>query len=224
MQPQAEGLGWVYWLFDARCIDPTDSGYVGVTANLKARVQQHREGRNAAARDLPETFSVRVLYEGPIARCLEIERSLRPTANIGWNRMIGGVGVRTGRRHTEKTKRKISRAVKRGVPKGPKSPEHREAMRQAQLRLIAEAPEKYADKFARMNAARALNDHSGINAEPKSEAHKQKIRLTLSRAVCKHGHVKPFGKPCPECARDRKRRYRHRLREATATAKGVEHE
>jgi hypothetical protein len=217
MQPQAEDLGCVYWLFDARCVDPTDSGYIGVTTNLKVRVQHHREGRNAAARDLPETFSMRVLYEGPMARCLEIEQSLRPTADIGWNRMAGGVGVRSGRRHTEKTKRKISRAVKRGVPKGPKSPQHREAMRQAQLRLIAEAPEKYANKFTKMRAARALNDHSGINSKPKSEEHKQQLRLASSRAVCTHGHVKPFGKPCPQCMRDRKRRYRERLRSMLVT-------
>jgi hypothetical protein len=201
----------VYWLFDETCLDPTNSGYVGVTSNLARRLRHHRERRISAARDLPETFSCRLLYEGPLARCLEIEHQLRSEPKIGWNRRIGGVLARP--KLSEKTKRKISRVLKQvDALHLPKSPETREAMRQAQLRMIAEAPDQYAAKFAKMRAARALNDHSGINAEPKSEAHKQQIRLSLSRAVCKYGHVKPFGKPCPLCALDRKRRYRERLR------------
>jgi hypothetical protein len=213
-QPDVEYNATVYWLFDATCVDPTDSGYVGATANYRARLQQHRERRGSAARDLPETYQARILYEGPIQKCLELERLLRPRANIGWNRMAGGVQVRVGRLHSDKVKRKISRAVKRGgAGKGvPKSTEHREAMREAQLRVIAADPEKYAAKFAKMRAARALTDHAGINSGPKSEAHKQKIRLTLSRAVCKYGHIKPFGKPCPQCRRAIKQRYRERLR------------
>jgi predicted GIY-YIG superfamily endonuclease len=214
--PDADYQATVYWLSDETCLDPNDSGYVGVTANFRARIQQHKEHRGSAARDLPRTFSVRVLFEGPIQKCLELERMLRPRPEIGWNRMAGGVQVRIGRRHTAKTKCKISQAVKdTGAGKGlPKSIEHREAIRQAQLRAIAENPEQYAVKFVKMQAARALNDHTGINSGPKSEAHKQKIRLTLSKATCKYGHIKPFGKPCQECRRARKQRYLARKRQS----------
>jgi hypothetical protein len=212
-QPDVEYNGTVYWLFDGTCRDPTDSGYVGATANYRARLQQHKERRGGAARDLPKTYQARVLYEGPIKKCLELERLLRPRANIGWNRMAGGVQVRIGRRHSDEVKDKISRAVTLNAGKGvPKSTEHREAMSESQLRLIASDPEGYAAKFAKMRAARALKDHAGINSGPKSEAHKQKIRLTLSRAVCKFGHIKPFGKPCPQCALARKQRYRAKLK------------
>lgn len=213
MKLDAESPALVYWLFDVTCTDPRASGYVGVTTNLPERLQHHREGGGGAAKDLPELYSVRVLFKGPLSKCLDVERQLRPRTAIGWNRMKGGThwGAWGGKRK-EETKRKIS-AVLVGVTKGiPKSPAHREKLRQAQLGLIARDPEKYAVKFAKMRAARALNDHTGINSGPKSEAVKRKISHTLSKAVCKYGHVKPFGKPCPECMRERKRRYRARIR------------
>jgi len=216
MQPEIEHPAVVYWLFDVTCVDPRDSGYVGVTTDLPKRLRYHQEGRNSAARDLPALYSVRVLYKGSLAQCLDVEFRLRPRTDIGWNRMKGGTHSRTFGERSEETKQKISAALV-GVGKGvPKSPAHRAAMRQAQLDAIADDPEKYAAKFAKMRAARALNDHTGINSGPKSEAHKQKLRLAQSRAVCKYGHVKPFGKPCPECLIERKRRYRQRLRERSA--------
>lgn len=213
MQPTLERAAVVYWLFDVTCVDPRDSGYVGVTTDLPRRLQHHHEGGNSAARDLPAIYKARVLYKGLLSRCLDVERQLRPRPGIGWNRLTGG-GY-SGER-SEETKQKISSALV-GVGKGiPKSPAHREAMRQAQLRAIANDPKKFAAKFAKMRAARALKDHSGINSGPKSEAHKQKLRISASRFVCKYGHVKPFGKPCPECRRERKRRYRERLKLKTS--------
>jgi hypothetical protein len=80
-------IGWcVYWLFDVRCTFPADTGYVGYTSDLKRRIRDHRKVFDAVGAGI----HIMVLYWGTYEKCREAERLLRPKANIGWNKAIGG--------------------------------------------------------------------------------------------------------------------------------------
>jgi hypothetical protein len=102
------------------------------------------------------------VFKGTIKQCLDVERNLRPTANIGWNKLPGGLAG-----HANK-----------GVPK---SPEHREKIRQASLKRWANPKEKKRMvKIMKQTVNRLSRDRTGSNnpnfGKTMSEETKQKIR------------------------------------------------
>lgn len=106
----------VYWIFDETCIDPSNSGYVGVTKNVKIRFSAHiRNGR------VPVHALYKVLFEGTREQCFAVEFEFRPIKGIGWNRAVGGVqGWKIGFKHSENALKKM-----RGLKRGKKqTPEH----------------------------------------------------------------------------------------------------
>jgi hypothetical protein len=151
-------IGVVYWLFDERCVCLWRHGYVGVSVTWPRRLWRHR----AESTFLPDKFAGKVLFRGPISRCLEIEHQLRPTPAIGWNRVPGG----------------LSGHAQKGVQK---SPEHREKIRQAALRRWADTDQAGRDKHSK-TVSKSLEkvDRSGANnasyGKHQSEETKQKVR------------------------------------------------
>ena len=149
-------IGVVYWLRDdsSTCIER--HGYVGVTVDWPHRLYRHRSESDF----LPDRFEGEVIFKGTIKKCLELEQKLRPAPGIGWNKLPGGLGGYAGK----------------GIPK---SPEHREKIRQAALR-------RYADPKARERLSRDVKrglkhvDRSGANNHrfgvKLTEATKEKIR------------------------------------------------
>ena len=91
----------VYWLRDASCSSPEDSGYIGVTHRFGRRIQEHRKRAK-----LPE-FEAHILFVGTRQECLTVERQYRPHAKIGWNNASGGVH---GFMHSPESRAKIGKA------------------------------------------------------------------------------------------------------------------
>jgi hypothetical protein len=92
----------VYWIYDASCLDPMSSGYIGITCNPHTRLLQHkRSGR------FPLNFQSTILFSGNRTQCAQLEKLYRPNAGMGWNSFSGGYG---GRQPSEATKAKMSAA------------------------------------------------------------------------------------------------------------------
>jgi hypothetical protein len=72
----------VYWLYDGNCVCPWRHGYVGWSARWNERLIQHRCRR--------ASFQWQILFEGTRTQCIDLEWKMRPAANIGWNKAIGG--------------------------------------------------------------------------------------------------------------------------------------
>jgi predicted GIY-YIG superfamily endonuclease len=97
-------MAYVYWLFDETCSTVNCSGYVGVTATLKNRFKSHKKR-------FGDHISIAPLFEGTREECFFIERGLRPSPGMGWNRAVGGSqGWSHGFSHSKKTKDKLKKA------------------------------------------------------------------------------------------------------------------
>ena len=150
----------VYWLFNGQCSTPVEHGYVGVTVSWPRRLWRHRSEK--ASDFLPEGFEGKILFRGTLKQCLELEKLLRPAEKIGWNRHPGGLAGYAGK----------------GVPK---SPEHREKIRQAALARYQRPGERErTGKAAKLGIKRKGIDRSGAGnghyGKHLSEESKQKIR------------------------------------------------
>jgi hypothetical protein len=153
--------GVVYWLFDDSCTDVQQHGYVGMTVSWPRRLWRHRSESTFPVTE----FQGRVLFEGTVKQCLDVELKLRPTAGIGWNKFPGG---RSG--HAMK-----------GIPK---SPEQRAKMRAAALERYKDPKEhERTSRDVKRGRRRAKVDQSGANnpmyGRPMSEATKEKIRQKI---------------------------------------------
>ena len=107
---------YLYWyhLKEHRSTDVATEGYIGITNNLVDRHYAHSSGRtNAHLRNAFKKYGTSIiktiLFEGSENECQALEKTLRPTAKIGWNLAIGG-GIppsNLGKKHTTETKNKI---------------------------------------------------------------------------------------------------------------------
>ncbi len=122
----------VYWI---RCQDHTDmmsQGYIGVSKNADARFTQHfKRTQNRHLKFAIDKYGWDNLVKTKILvadndYCLNIERKLRPTDDIGWNCVTGGgnpplsignkfrLGItpwNKGKKYGPETRKKISDAV-----------------------------------------------------------------------------------------------------------------
>jgi hypothetical protein len=79
-------MSYVYWVYDLGCGSEIDSGYVGITEDPDARLLRLR-----SAGTVPRHAKMKVLFQGKRQDCLALEKTLRPSSGIGWNRAVGGV-------------------------------------------------------------------------------------------------------------------------------------
>lgn len=103
----------VYWVFNCGAfwihrdwrISIWFHGWVGVSTCWPAPLKRHRKN------GIPFTHSA-ILFVGTVAECKCLERLLRPTKFMGWNKAPGGNLQRVGFVTSEETKKKISAALK----------------------------------------------------------------------------------------------------------------
>lgn len=85
----------VYWIHRTEDIDPTTSGYIGVSGNINARISMHKQGRgNIIVKRQFEKYTdvvVDIIFSSDDDQeCYNKEAVLRPNKNIGWNFSEGG--------------------------------------------------------------------------------------------------------------------------------------
>ena len=124
-------LAVVYWLFNDQCVCPWRHGYIGATTNWPHRLNRHRRESDFL---MHLHFQGQVLFHGTVKQCHALEKQMRPTAGIGWNRYPGGPsghaskGISKSAEHRAKIQaatlvryanpeehKKTSKAVKRGL-------------------------------------------------------------------------------------------------------------
>lgn len=88
----------VYWIHTQEHEDVTRQGYVGVSTNVDKRLKEHF---NKMKRGVHENIHLQralkiyhiyvdILFIGSLEECLELEKTLRPVKQIGWNICEGG--------------------------------------------------------------------------------------------------------------------------------------
>jgi hypothetical protein len=86
----------VYWIHAVSHTDIFSQGYVGVSKNPELRWSQHfkrtgnRHLKHAIAKHGWDNLVKKVVVIGDQNYCLDIEKKLRPTVEIGWNLVDGG--------------------------------------------------------------------------------------------------------------------------------------
>jgi hypothetical protein len=164
---------FVYWLYSDHGTNPRLHGYVGVTCSLFRRIWHHHN------RGLP-AFKVKILLRGTQDQCLELEKRLRPTQDIGWNTRAGGP---TYQGNGKSQIIDISDTRERGANK-PKSAETRAKMRASALARYADPAERSKTQKAVKKAFENI-DRSGKNnsrfGKHCSEETKQRMRDTIAK-------------------------------------------
>ena len=79
-------MATVYWVHLPKHNDMFSQGYIGVSANIKKRITQHKHKFKEYANQL----IIDTILIAEKSYCYLIEKSLRPSKNIGWNKAIGG--------------------------------------------------------------------------------------------------------------------------------------
>lgn len=180
-------VGVVYWLYDESCSCPEESGYIGCCANLAQRLANHRRAfasyKGAIGTPHPK-LEVKILLIGTLADCLALERNLRPSTNIGWNRNRGG--RRTGPNDLAHPYiRVLEPKTRKGVPHSDAT---REKMRQIQLQRFANPAERTRlSEAAKKDWKERKASHKGGPMHhvgkgiPKSPEHREKMRQAALR-------------------------------------------
>ena len=164
-----QAVHFTYWLHSDHGTDPDRHGYVGVTRHLLRRIYWHFH------RGLP-AFKVEILLRGTKEQCLALEKKLRPTSNIGWNKNIGGTHPGS-------------------VGKGkPKTPEHRAKMKAAALKRYQD-PDQHELTSVFVKKGLPKNHSKGKNnpryGKKMSEASKAKMRATIAASGGRSGDRNP---------------------------------
>lgn len=130
---------YLYWCHLPEHVDVTSEGYVGVSKFPDIRLRFHKSIK--ASRTLKQMFIEHgnrvkhtLLCKGSRKYCMDLETTLRPIRNIGWNVSSGGgeAPCNKGAVLTEEHKRKIGISGKGkhiGQPSSMKGKHHSEATR-----------------------------------------------------------------------------------------------
>ncbi|PNX47333.1 MAG: hypothetical protein BV457_05875 [Thermoplasmata archaeon M9B1D] len=111
-------LTYVYWVHLPDHHIKTD-GYVGISIEPAQRWKNHKKQstncshfKNAIDK-YKDQLIWEIIYEGPEEGASQIEEYFRPEPGIGWNINQGGrIATMLNRKHSEKTKQKMSKAGK----------------------------------------------------------------------------------------------------------------
>jgi hypothetical protein len=79
-------MAMLYWLHRPDELNMFDSGYVGVTENLPARMRCHKH----RFKEIWDQLKLTILVIGSVKYLFELEKKLRPQKNIGLNLARGG--------------------------------------------------------------------------------------------------------------------------------------
>jgi hypothetical protein len=109
-------MAFVYWIHKPEDKNMFTEGYVGFTSKtVQSRYKTHgalvKSGSiypiHCAIRKYGDSLVIETLIEGSSEYCLDMERELRPSPNIGWNISIGGGAPMLGMKHTDELKEKL---------------------------------------------------------------------------------------------------------------------
>ena len=76
----------LYWLRLPEHTDMFSEGYIGVSENIQKRIRSHKHRFKA----IWDKIVIQLLVISTKESCFDLEKSLRPTRNIGWNKSCGG--------------------------------------------------------------------------------------------------------------------------------------
>jgi len=79
-------MAYLYWVHLPEHTDIFSQGYVGVTENCKNRFRSHK----FKFKEFAQFLISEVILIADNSYCYLIEKKLRPSKNIGWNKSIGG--------------------------------------------------------------------------------------------------------------------------------------
>jgi hypothetical protein len=116
-------MAFVYWIHLPEHTDVTKDGYVGFTSKtVEDRFKAHKESMSEqklshyilykTMKKYKNEIVITTLVEGSSEYCLSIEGKLRPAQRIGWNMVCGGSAAMLGFKHSDETKKLISKATK----------------------------------------------------------------------------------------------------------------
>jgi hypothetical protein len=152
---------------------------------------------------------ISTLVIGDEPYCLDVEHKLRPAQNIGWNVAVGGLAPMLGRKHTDRTRRKLA-SINAGRRMSDAQKE--------KLRAVARTPEWLANMArARRNSIHTPSPETrqrmatAQRGRKLSVVTKEKIR---QKAL---GHKRNIGRPVSERARELIREKATGRRHAEAT-------
>jgi hypothetical protein len=105
---------YLYWLHLPSHSDINSQGYIGVSNNPKRRLSEHLISKNnphlyRVLQKYPDEILQTIIFEGDEESCYQMEETLRPYPQIGWNINKGGSKPpsRTGCNHSQETLKKI---------------------------------------------------------------------------------------------------------------------
>ena len=85
---------YVYWIHLYAHKNILVEGYVGISINPKQRLKQHLGNSKShlaeRLKPLEEEIVLDTIYSGTREECMLLEKKLRPSPHIGWNRAAGG--------------------------------------------------------------------------------------------------------------------------------------
>lgn len=173
---------YVYWIHEKNQLDYNSEGYIGVTINIKRRIQNHKwSARNKIHKNknlieflTNDNILFDIIFEGSEIECYEKENILRPNPNMGWNISPGGIkggftisGYSLTDEFRENCKNRMYGNKRASGGKGkPKSEEHR--------KKISEA-----NKGKTVSEERKLKQSLAMRGRKASDETKEKIRLSL---------------------------------------------
>ena len=199
----------VYWIRQSDHTDILSQGYIGVTKNFQRRLKQHLKlNENPHFKNSIEKYGWDNLIKQQILiaeenYCFDMEKKLRPTSQIGWNIMMGGIvygkkpvgfgSKNIGKKASLETRKKISDATKEQM----KDPQRREINRLA--RLGKPSPKKgikLSEELRKKLSLSKMGIPSKLKGTKRSpeliEKYKQAVRS--DSWVCVHCNKSGFGK------------------------------
>jgi hypothetical protein len=79
-------MSTLYWLRLPEHTDMFTEGYIGVAADMKNRLRSHKH----RLKNIWDKIIVQQLVVSTKEYCFELEKQLRPSRKIGWNKSCGG--------------------------------------------------------------------------------------------------------------------------------------
>lgn len=183
-------MSYVYWVYNEKCSDVYNDGYVGVTDYIESRIKYHKNLNERIPKDFELEYMI--LFEGSREECFLKEEEYRPKSGIGWNGAKGGShGWKTEFKHSEKTIQKLKDAwtdERREAASQPR-PEHSEKMK-------GRKRPDHAIAISGENNGMYGKTHTPAAREKISEAHKGKQPWNKG-ITCKQDIL-----TCPHCGKE----------------------
>jgi hypothetical protein len=150
------GVTCVYWIRQPHHADIFTQGYVGITENMDYRMWRHSRCKtNAHLTNAIKKYRWDVLVKDVVLvsnteYCLEIEKKLRPSKNVGWNIAIGG-GKPTGWEVGSKLPKWVKEKISKGKTGKFFSQSHKENLSKAKVGKVGELANNYKSAIKATN-------------------------------------------------------------------------